>query len=79
VWTPDDVEGERHVGWAREFFSAMQPHAGDRVYVNFLGDEGVDRVRQAYGAGHYERLARLKQTYDPTNFFRMNQNIPPAG
>jgi FAD/FMN-containing dehydrogenase len=79
VWTPDDVEGERHVGWAREFFSAMQPHAGGRVYVNFLGDEGADRVRQAYGARQYERLARLKQIYDPTNFFRMNQNISPAG
>jgi FAD/FMN-containing dehydrogenase len=79
VWTADDAEGERHIGWAREFFSAMQPHAGDRVYVNFLGDEGADRVRQAYGARQYERLVRLKQTYDPTNFFRMNQNISPAG
>ena len=49
VWTEDDVEGERHVAWAREFFSAMQPHAGGRVYLNFLGDEGADRVRQAYG------------------------------
>ena len=78
VWTPDDVEGERHVGWAREFFSAMQPPAGGRVYVNFLGDEGADRVRQAYGPRQFERLARLKQTYDPTNFFRMNQNISPA-
>jgi FAD/FMN-containing dehydrogenase len=79
VWTPDDAEGERHMGWAREFFSAMRPHAGGGVYVNFLGDEGADRVRQAYGRRQYERLARLKQTYDPTNFFRMNQNISPAG
>ena len=77
VWTADDAEGERHVAWAREFFSAMQPHAGERVYVNFLGDEGADRVRQAYGARQYERLVELKRAYDPTNFFRMNQNIEP--
>ncbi len=50
VWTEDDPEGDRHTAWARDFFDAMQPHARDRVYVNFLGDEGADRVRQAYGA-----------------------------
>ncbi len=55
----------------------MQPHARDRVYVNFLGDEGPDRVRQAYGTEKYERLVELKRKYDPTNFFRLNQNIPP--
>ncbi|MGH2931241.1 MAG: FAD-binding oxidoreductase [Gaiellaceae bacterium] len=77
VWTEDDPEGERHVAWAREFFSAMQPQAGEHVYVNFLGDEGADRVRQAYGERQYERLAELKRTYDPTNFFRLNQNIEP--
>jgi FAD/FMN-containing dehydrogenase len=78
VWTEDDVAGERHVAWARDFYSAMQPHAGERVYLNFLGDEGADRVRQAYGARQYERLVELKRTYDPTNFFRLNQNIPPT-
>jgi hypothetical protein len=55
----------------------MQPHAGDHVYVNFLGDEGADRVRQAYGARNYERLVELKRGYDPTNLFRLNQNIAP--
>jgi FAD/FMN-containing dehydrogenase len=77
VWTDDDPEGERHVAWARDFFSAMQPHAGGRVYVNFLGDEGAERVRQAYGDKQYERLVELKRAYDPTNFFRHNQNIEP--
>jgi FAD/FMN-containing dehydrogenase len=77
VWTEDDPEGERHVAWARDFFSAMQPHAGGRVYLNFLGDEGAERVRQAYGERQYERLVELKRTYDPTNFFRLNQNIEP--
>jgi hypothetical protein len=46
------------------------------VYVNNLGDEGEDRVREAYGA-NYERLLALKGNYDPTNFFRLNQNIKP--
>jgi FAD/FMN-containing dehydrogenase len=77
VWTDDDPEGERHVAWTRDFFSAMQPHAGDRVFLNFLGDEGAGRVRQAYGKRKYERLVALKRTYDPTNFFRLNQNIEP--
>jgi FAD/FMN-containing dehydrogenase len=77
VWTEDDFEGERHVAWAREFFSALQPEAGGHVYLNFLGDEGADRVRQAYGERQYERLVGLKRRYDPTNFFRLNQNIEP--
>ena len=50
VWTEEDPDAERHIAWARDFFDAMQPHAGGRVYLNFLGDEGRDRVRQAYGA-----------------------------
>ena len=77
VWTEDDPEGERHVAWAREFFSALQPEDGRHLYLNFLGDEGPDRVRQACGERQYERLAELKRAYDPTNFFRLNQNIEP--
>jgi FAD/FMN-containing dehydrogenase len=77
VWTEGDPEGERHVAWARDFFSAMRPHAGGRVYLNFLGDDGAERVRQAYGDRQYERLVELKRAYDPTNFFRLNQNIEP--
>ena len=77
VWTEDDPDAERHIAWARDFFDAMQPHAGGRVYVNFLGEEGGNRVRQAYGARNYERLVELKRAYDPTNFFRLNQNIEP--
>jgi FAD/FMN-containing dehydrogenase len=77
VWTEEYPARERHVAWARDFFSAMQPHAGRCVYVNFLGDEGAKRVRQAYGDRQYKRLVELKRAYDPTNFFRLNQNIEP--
>jgi FAD/FMN-containing dehydrogenase len=77
VWTPEDTGGERHVAWARDFFGAMQPHACGRVYVNFLGEEGPERVRAAYGAKKYARLVELKRAYDPTNLFRLNQNVEP--
>jgi FAD/FMN-containing dehydrogenase len=77
VWTEEDPDAEHHIAWARDFFGALQPHAGARVYVNFLGEEGGNRVRQAYGARNYERLVELKRAYDPTNFFRLNQNIEP--
>ncbi len=60
--------------WVRDFWSALRPwHKG--VYMNFLGDEGAERVRQAYGSKKYERLQVLKRKYDPENFFRLNQNI----
>jgi FAD/FMN-containing dehydrogenase len=55
----------------------VEPFLEQGVYVNYLGDEGESRIRAAYGA-NYQRLAALKQKYDPTNFFRGNQNIQPA-
>jgi FAD/FMN-containing dehydrogenase len=78
VWTEDDPEPQRHIAWARSFFDAMQSHTTGRVYLNFLGDEGQGRVRAAYGERNYERLARLKRAHDPSNFFRLNQNIRPG-
>jgi FAD/FMN-containing dehydrogenase len=67
---------ERERDWVRGFWDALAPwHQG--VYVNFLGDEGDDRIRQAYGPEKYERLKALKRKYDPDNFFRLNQNISP--
>ncbi|MCH7230929.1 FAD-binding oxidoreductase [Glycomyces sp. L485] len=62
--------------WARDYWSALGPHHTS-VYVNFLMDEGEDRVRQAYGSDKYDRLKALKRQYDPTNFYRLNQNIEP--
>jgi FAD/FMN-containing dehydrogenase len=61
--------------WAREVFDAMAPYATGGTYVNFMSED-EERARAAYGA-NYERLAHLKKRYDPTNLFRMNQNVPP--
>jgi hypothetical protein len=62
--------------WSRNFWSALAPYHTN-VYVNFLMEEGDERIRQAYGVEKYERLKALKRKYDPDNFFRLNQNIPP--
>jgi FAD/FMN-containing dehydrogenase len=72
----DPAESEKNVEWTRSLFEAMKPFFEGGVYVNNLGDEGEDRVREAYGA-NYERLLALKGKYDPTNLFRLNQNIKP--
>jgi hypothetical protein len=70
--------GEPHITWTRSLFQGMQPYSTGNVYVNFLMDEGQDRVRAAYGPEKYERLVALKNTYDPSNFFHLNQNIKPS-
>jgi FAD binding domain/Berberine and berberine like len=76
----DASEAETCIRWAREFWEAMQPYSTGGVYVNYLGrevDEGDDRVKAAYGTEKYQKLVALKQKYDPTNMFRLNQNIRP--
>lgn len=78
IWTEGDPSAQEHVDWARDFWSALTPLDSLGVYVNFLGDEGQDRVRQAYGEEKYRRLVELKDKYDPTNVFRVNQNIKPS-
>jgi FAD/FMN-containing dehydrogenase len=77
VWLEDDTKAERHMRWVRQTHAALAPHARDRVYVNFLEDEGADRVRAAYGPAKHERLVELKRRYDPANVLRANQNISP--
>jgi FAD/FMN-containing dehydrogenase len=72
--TGEGFEAERE--WVREFWSTLEPwHT--TVYVNFLDEEGEERVRTAYGAETWERLKALKRKYDPENFFSVNQNIRP--
>jgi FAD/FMN-containing dehydrogenase len=66
-----------HEPWTRGFAAALH-HGDDGAYVNFLGDEGADRTRAAYPGETWDRLRRIKARYDPTNLFRLNQNIPPA-
>jgi len=75
-WESGGADG--HVGWTRDLWSAMREHSAGGVYVNFLGQEGSDRVLEAYGPEKFERLRELKRRYDPTNFFHVNQNIPPG-
>jgi hypothetical protein len=73
----ETAEGfERERDWARSYWSALTPYHTS-VYINFLMDEGEDRIRAAYGPEKYDRLKALKRRYDPTNLFRLNQNITP--
>lgn len=71
------AEDERCIAWAREFFAGSQPFASGGAYINFLTQDETDRIAFAYGAT-YNRLVEIKRKYDPTNFFRLNQNIKPV-
>jgi FAD/FMN-containing dehydrogenase len=72
-----DTEREVRHAWVQEFSSALQPH-DDSAYVGFLTDDGPARIRSTYPGATWEKLARIKSTYDPANLFRLNQNIPPV-
>ncbi len=72
----DPAGDEANITWLREVWEGIQPYLAEGVYVNELFDEGADRVRSAYGPT-YGRLQELKRKYDPTNLFRLNQNIQP--
>jgi len=74
----DEADSEACMAWARGLFDATRGASTGGVYVNFLSDEGEDRVRAAYPGGAFERLAQLKSRYDPDNFFSLNQNIRPS-
>ena len=76
IWD-EPADDEIHIRWARDLWTAMRPFSTGGVYANNLGDEGTDRVQAAYGE-NYPRLVALKNKYDPTNFFRLNQNIRPV-
>lgn len=75
----DPKDADTHIGWVRAVHEATDRFTTGGVYVNYLGDEGQDRVRAAYGDAKYTRLVALKDKYDPDNLFRRNQNIQPTG
>ena len=75
----DDSDFASHERWAQDTYRALEPSLTGGVYVNFLSDEGADRVRAAYGPDKFARLQALKDRFDPTNLFHRNQNIPPRG
>ncbi|MEX2466940.1 MAG: FAD-binding oxidoreductase [Gemmatimonadota bacterium] len=74
---PDPANAETITRWARDYWDAIHPHSKKAAYVNFMMEEGQDRIQATYG-GNYERLREVKAKYDPDNFFHVNQNIEPA-
>jgi FAD/FMN-containing dehydrogenase len=77
LWA-DPADDDAVIGWARGFRDAVRPFASGGTYLNFIGDEGEDRVRAAFGEQKYRRLTAIKARYDPGNVLRGNQNIKPA-
>ena len=74
---PDPTNRDLIVNWARQYWEAVHPYSAGGAYVNFMMEEGEERVKASY-RDNYERLVAIKRKYDPTNFFRVNQNIKPA-
>jgi FAD/FMN-containing dehydrogenase len=72
----DPADSEKITSWARDYWEATHPYSAGAAYVNFMMEEGDDRIKATYGE-NYERLQKVKAKYDPDNFFRMNQNIKP--
>jgi FAD/FMN-containing dehydrogenase len=74
---PDPADTPANKAWVRDYFDALHPVSAGGSYVNFLTEEGEERIAASYGA-NYARLAQVKRRYDPGNLFHVNQNIRPA-
>jgi len=74
--SPDAADVPSMTAWTRAYWEALHPYSAGGAYVNMMMEEGEDRVRASYGA-NYDRLVAIKAKYDPTNLFRVNQNITP--
>ena len=74
---PDPASNERLIQWAKDYWTALHPFSAGAAYLNFIMEEGEDRIRGAYGE-NYARLAQIKAAYDPQNLFTVNQNIKPG-
>jgi FAD/FMN-containing dehydrogenase len=77
MW-PDAADTDANIAYTKRLAGAMKPYSTGRVYLNFLGDEGQDRVAAGFGEKKYAELRSIKSKWDPTNVFKNNQNIPPA-
>jgi FAD/FMN-containing dehydrogenase len=74
---PDPANNEKTISWTKSYYDALHPYSAGGAYVNFMMDEGEERVKATYG-NNYERLVAIKNRYDPDNLFRVNQNIKPT-
>jgi len=74
----DPADDDANIAWVRSTFDAVAPYTSDAVYVNYLGGDETNRIRNAYGP-NWDRLVALKRRWDPDNVFHLNQNIDPAG
>jgi FAD/FMN-containing dehydrogenase len=74
---PNPANAQAIMAWAKGYWDALHPYNLKGAYLNFMMEEGEERIRATYG-DNYDRLAAIKKKYDPANFFRVNQNIKPA-
>jgi FAD/FMN-containing dehydrogenase len=74
---PDPANNEKIIGWTKAYWEALHPYSAGGAYVNFMMDEGEERIKATY-RDNYKRLVAVKNLYDPTNLFRVNQNIKPT-
>jgi len=74
---PDPTNNEQIIAWTKEYWDALHPHSAGGAYVNFMMDEGEERIKASY-RDNYDRLVEVKKQFDPTNLFRVNQNIRPT-
>ena len=70
------LNNEKTISWTKSYWDALHPYSAGGAYVNFMMDEGEERVKATYG-DNYKRLVEIKNKYDPENLFRVNQNIRP--
>ena len=75
---PDPANADKITKWAKDYWDALHPYSAGGAYLNFIMNEGQDRIKASY-KGNYDRLTKIKKQYDPDNFFKVNQNILPAG
>jgi len=74
---PDPSNNDKITAWTKDYYDAIHPYSAGGAYVNFMMEEGEDRVKASY-KDNYERLVAIKSKYDPNNLFRVNQNIKPT-